>query len=334
MSLPVPVTRTRLLVPLWVLFFGMSSVLVVSSGAPPPGAGRADSRAPRVSVRSCGLRPSCRAPPRACERWGREGPSSGLRRGRILLAGVGLRLPATAALRVLLRLLVPVRSDHHDHVPAVLLGVGLHHPELGDVGRQPLQQPVAHLGPGLLATAEHHGDLDLVAALEEALDVALLGLVVVRVDLQAQPHLLDDGERLVAPGLAGLLRGLVLELPVVHELDDGWPGHGRDLDQVELAVLRQPQRLADRHDADLLTLGTDESDLGDADTVVDTGLGDGLSSAAAVRSLLAHPATDDKGPVSFCSRGPLAGRHTSAPPGGGARVVARAGRAGLRRPVT
>src|SRR3712207_1662389 len=110
---------------------------------------------------------------------------------------------------------------------------------------------------------------------------SLLGLVVVRVDLETQPHLLDDGERLVPPGLAGLLGGLVLELPVVHELGDRRPGHGRDLDEVELGVLGQAQRLADRHDADLLALGPDQADLGDADTVVDAGLGDGLSSAAA-----------------------------------------------------
>ena len=72
----------------------------------------------------------------------------------------------------------------------------------------------------------------------------------------------------------------------------------RDLDEVEFGVLGQAQRLADRHDADLLALGTDQADLGDADTVVDAGLGDGLSSAAAMRSRLSHPATDGKGPVS------------------------------------
>src|SRR3712207_7500424 len=74
---------------------------------------------------------------------------------------------------------------------------------------------------------------------------SLLGLVVVRVDLQAQPHLLDDGERLVPPGLAGLLGGLVLELPVVHELGDRRPGHGRDLDEVQLD--RKSTRLNSSH---------------------------------------------------------------------------------------
>jgi hypothetical protein len=59
------------------------------------------------------------------------------------------------------------------------------------------------------------------------------------------------------------------------------PGHGRDLDEVEFGILGQAQRLADRHDADLLTLRADQADLGDADTVVDAWLGDGLSSAAA-----------------------------------------------------
>ena len=65
-------------------------------------------------------------------------------------------------------------------------------PSSCDVLGEPLQQPEAQLGPGLLAAAEHDRDLDLVALLEEPDDVTLLGLVVVRVDLRPELHLLDD----------------------------------------------------------------------------------------------------------------------------------------------
>jgi len=100
----------------------------------------------------------------------------------------------------------------------------------------------------------------------------------VRVDLRPELHLLDDGEGLVAAGLTRLLRALVLELAVVHELADRRPGHRGDLDQVELCLLGQPERILDAHDADLLPLGTDEPHFGDADPVVDAGLStDGAS---------------------------------------------------------
>ena len=151
--------------------------------------------------------------------------------------------------------------------------------QLGHVLGEPLQQPEPQLGAGLLATAEHDRDLDLVATLEEAHDVALLGLVVVGVDLRSELLLLDHGELLVAAGLPGLLRALVLELAVVHELADRRAGGGGDLDEVELGLLRQPQGVLDAHDADLLAVRADQADLGNADAVVDARLcADGVSS--------------------------------------------------------
>src|SRR4029453_7661553 len=73
--------------------------------------------------------------------------------------------------------------EHRDHVAPVLAGRAVALGGLGGGGGQRLQQPPSELGVGHLAAAEHDGDLDLVALLEEPLDVTLLGLVVVRVDL-------------------------------------------------------------------------------------------------------------------------------------------------------
>src|SRR3712207_4280253 len=113
MSFPLPVTRMRFAVPLWVFCFGMSSVLVRVWRR----RGTSTSRQHGAAATSLGRR-------RRDVWWcGRAGDRSGagcLLRGRLVAPG----LPAAALLG--LRLLVPVRGDHHDHVAAVLLGVGLH----------------------------------------------------------------------------------------------------------------------------------------------------------------------------------------------------------------
>ena len=147
-----------------------------------------------------------------------------------------------------------------------------------DVLGQPLQQPEAELRAGLLTSAEHDGDLDLVPGTQEPDDVTLLGLVVVRVDLRPQLHLFDDRVGLVPAGLARLLRGLVLVLAEIHQLADGRPGCCRDLDEVEIGLLCQPKCVLDPDDAYLLTVRSDQSHLGNADALVDAQFnGDGSS---------------------------------------------------------
>jgi hypothetical protein len=94
----------------------------------------------------------------------------------------------------------------------------------------------------------------------------------VRVDLQPEADRLQDRVGLVLAGLTVLDGRLVLELAEVHELADRGSGHGRDLDEVEVGLLGQPQRVADGDDADLLAVGPDQSHLGDADPVVDAWL--------------------------------------------------------------
>ena len=174
--------------------------------------------------------------------------------------------------------LLLVRTEDHDHVAAVLLGRRLDEAELLDVVGEPLEQAQPQLGAVLLTTTEHDRDLHLVALLQEPHDVTLLGLVVVRVDLRAELHLLDDHVGLVPARLTGLLGVLVLELPVVHELADRRSRHGGDLDEVEVGLLREPEGVLDADDADGLAVGADEPDLGYPDPVVDAQLGaDGSS---------------------------------------------------------
>jgi hypothetical protein len=189
----------------------------------------------------------------------------------------------------------------------VLLGRALDDPVLGDLLGHPLQEAVAELGPGLLAAAEHDRDLDLVALLEEPHHVTLLGLVVVRVDLRTELHLLDDRVDLLLAVLTGLDGRLVLELAVVHELADRRLAVRGHLDQVEVRLDSQSQGVLDADDADLFAVGADESYFRNADPIVDPGLdADGASSCRVSGARPLPPSF--RAAVPLMGRGPLTGR--------------------------
>jgi len=183
-----------------------------------------------------------------------------------------------------------MRPDHHDHVPAVLLRLGLDETQFLDVAGEPLQELVAKLRPGLLASAEHDRHLDLVALPEEPLDMAPLGAVVMRVDLRPDLDLLDDRLRLVLARFPGLERRLILELAEVHELRDRRPSGRRDLHEVQVRLLRQTERISDGDDPDLLSGRAYESNFWYPDTVVDTRF-----SADVTSNVTSVPSRDDPG---------------------------------------
>lgn len=163
-----------------------------------------------------------------------------------------------------------MRPDNHDHVPAVLLRLRLDKAKLLDVYRKPLEQLVAEFWPRLLATAEHDRHLDLVSLPQEPLDMALLGAVVMRVDLRPDLDLLDDRLRLVLARLPGLESRLVLELAEVHELADRRPCRRGDFNEIKVRLLGQPESIGNRDNPDLLARWTYEPDFRYPDTVVDT----------------------------------------------------------------
>jgi hypothetical protein len=137
-----------------------------------------------------------------------------------------------------------------------------------------LEQAHAHLRPRLLAAPEHDHHLDLVALPQEPFDVALLGAVVMRVNLQAEADLFQHRVGLAAAGVAGLLGGLVLVLPVVHELRDRRARVRRDLDQVEVGFRGQPQGHLQFDNPHLFPGGAHEAHFRHSDAVVDPGFAD------------------------------------------------------------
>jgi len=128
--------------------------------------------------------------------------------------------------------------------------------------------------------------------------VALLGAVVVRVDLGAELDLLDDRVDLVLACFPRLHGGFVLVLAEVHELGDRRLGHRGDLDQVEIRLGGQAQRVLDADDADLLSVGANQPHLRNPDAVVDARLADGVSPCAGERGLAA---TTRKAPRAGCA---------------------------------
>ena len=105
--------------------------------------------------------------------------------------------------------------------------------------------------------------------LQEALDVVLLRVVVVLGDLRAELDLAHRDLLLVLLRLLDLLRLLVLVLRIVQHAAHRRARLGRDLDQIEIAFLREAQRVGRLHHADLVALVVDHPDLGHANTLVD-----------------------------------------------------------------
>src|SRR5699024_11774110 len=165
-------------------------------------------------------------------------------------------------------------GDDHHHVASVDSRGGLDGAEVRHIFSQAVEQFDAHLGSGLLTAAEHDHDLDLVAAFEEAGDMALLRLIIVFVDLETEANLLERGVRLVLPGFPGFLSRFVLVFSVVHELGYGWLRLWGYLDEIEPCLTGEIEGLANGNDTDLFTNGSDQPNLGNPNRVNDARLAD------------------------------------------------------------
>ena len=90
-----------------------------------------------------------------------------------------------------------------------------------------------------------------------------------RINFQRKADLLGLNDVLVFPGFLFSFRHFKAILAVVHDLADGRFRIGRDLDKIEVAAFGDLQRLGAGHDAELLAVVSDETDLLVADRIVD-----------------------------------------------------------------
>ena len=114
---------------------------------------------------------------------------------------------------------------------------------------EPIEKVLADVLVHHLAAAEHDGELDLVALLEEGLDGMELRLEVMLADLGAKLHFFDLDDVVLAASIFIFLQALEFELAVVHD-----PGYrrlrlGRDLHKVHFPLDRESLCAVDRHHA-------------------------------------------------------------------------------------
>src|SRR5581483_28151 len=163
-------------------------------------------------------------------------------------------------------------DEHHRHVAALEARLLVDDRHVGDLLGDPVEHRLPELRMRDRAAAEEDGDLHPVALGEEAADVADLEVDVVDARLRPDLHFLQDHRGRLLPRLLRLLLLRVAILPVVHDPADGRIRSRRDLDQVELLLLRQAERVLRRHDAELGAVVRDDSDLPGADLPVDADL--------------------------------------------------------------
>src|SRR5690606_22225920 len=137
------------------------------------------------------------------------------------------------------------------------------------LSKQPHQDAAADLRVRDLAPAEEDDRLHLVSIGQEALDVALLELVIVLVDLRAELDFLHLDGLLVLPRLALALLFRVLVLPVIGDPAHGRRGGGRHLDEVEALLPCERDGLRRRHDAELRARLIDHPYFTNTDALVD-----------------------------------------------------------------
>ena len=164
--------------------------------------------------------------------------------------------------------LLALRRERHDDVAAFLLRSEFDGAVFLHFAGKTLQQLDAANRSRLLAATQHDGDLDLVSAVQEAHNMALLDLEVMVVDLQTEANFLDFRGALVAARLTSLDLLVVLVLAVIDELGDRRLRVGRHLDEIEVRFLCQVQCDGSRDDSHLLAVRADQTHLGDANLVV------------------------------------------------------------------
>ena len=115
-------------------------------------------------------------------------------------------------------------------------GMEFHDGTLADILNQPVDDLVPKLAMGHLAAAEAQRRLDLVAVVQKADGLVLLGLVVVLVHCDGELDFLDDDDLLLFARRPLALVFFVEEFAVILNAANRWDGVGRNLHQIQTAL--------------------------------------------------------------------------------------------------
>src|SRR6185437_16128888 len=109
--------------------------------------------------------------------------------------------------------------------------------------------------------------LHLVAVCEEVLHVAHLGVEIALADLRTELHFLDRDLNSLLARFLGLLAFLVAELSVVHDPAHWWTRHGCHLDEIEVLLAGESERIWQILDSKLAAVCSDEANLTGANAI-------------------------------------------------------------------
>src|SRR5215472_4569517 len=180
------------------------------------------------------------------------------------------RLTGLGLVRVMLGYCALLRGQQHHHLPAFQLRKLFNDAVRLEISTDALEQANAEFLVGHLAAAEPQRHFRLVAFAQEPDQVPELDLVIALVGAGSELHFLDLDLLELELGLVSALRLTVLELAEVH--DSAYRGLGKrgDLYEIELRCFRTLQSVRNRYDANLLTVLTNQANLGGGDLAVDS----------------------------------------------------------------
>ena len=141
-----------------------------------------------------------------------------------------------------------------------------------------------------LTAPKHHGEANLVPLLQEPPSVPGLEVVVMIFDTRPELDLFDLDCVLLFPGLPRRSCLLVLEFPMVHQLDHRGAGIRCNFNQVQPRFRRPFAGLVNADDSHLFTIFGDQTNGADPDLVVDSDLlfFDGSEPPLSVSSAFGH----------------------------------------------
>ena len=142
--------------------------------------------------------------------------------------------------------------------------------ELLEFGQNRLDQFSPFLDVLHFATAEHDLDENLVVVFEEFLRLVHFGFDIVIAGGGTEANFLHL--LLVSLCLDGLLRLREAELAVIHDLANGRTLSGSHLNQIEVRLASQIQRLLGGNDAEVFSVRTDQADGTETNLFVNTGI--------------------------------------------------------------
>ena len=163
-----------------------------------------------------------------------------------------------------------LRADQHHHLPAFHPRELLDYPDFSQIRPDALEKTHAELLMRHFPAAEAQGYFALVSLEQETRKVSQLDLIIRIVGVGPKLDLFDLDLFQLQTGFVLLLCLAVLELAEIHDPAYRGLGSRRDLHKIDFRRFRSRHCITRSHDTNLLTVNTNQTNLGDGDFLVDS----------------------------------------------------------------